>query len=132
MTGFPGETDSEFEETVRFIEERPFSYLHVFTYSERPGTAAAKLPDSVPVEVRHERTQVLRALSARKNEAFRSRMIGNNLSVVTLEQAGRALTTNFLSVTMKQSRPPNQIVDLRIAGIDGTGLIEAGAFRILT
>src|SRR6478672_5103739 len=42
MTGFPGETDAEFEETVRFLKERPFTYLHVFTYSERPGTRAAR------------------------------------------------------------------------------------------
>ncbi|HWF46351.1 MAG TPA: tRNA (N(6)-L-threonylcarbamoyladenosine(37)-C(2))-methylthiotransferase MtaB [Bryobacteraceae bacterium] len=131
MTGFPGETDAEFDETVRFIEDRPFSYLHVFTYSERPGTAAANLPNPVPIEVRHARTHILRSLSARKNEAFRRRMIGQTLSAVTLEQAGVAITSNFLRVKMNQIRQPNQMVDLRIAGMDESGLIEAGAFPIL-
>ena len=131
MTGFPGETDAEFDETVRFIEDRPFTYLHVFTYSERPGTAAANLPNPVPPEVRHARTQNLRSLSDRKNEAFRRRMVGQTLSAVTLEQSGIALTTNFLRVKMNQSRSPNQILDLPIASIDHTGLIESGFFPIL-
>ncbi|HEX4232080.1 MAG TPA: tRNA (N(6)-L-threonylcarbamoyladenosine(37)-C(2))-methylthiotransferase MtaB [Bryobacteraceae bacterium] len=131
MTGFPGETSAEFDETVRFIEERPFTYLHVFTYSERPGTAAASLPNPVPAHVRHDRTQILRALSARKNEAFRRRMIGKTLSAVTLEQSGIALTSNFLRVKMSQIRLPNLIVDLKIAGMDESGLIEAGVFSIL-
>jgi threonylcarbamoyladenosine tRNA methylthiotransferase MtaB len=131
MTGFPGETDTEFDETVRFIEQQPFTYLHVFTYSERPGTAAVNLPDPVPVSVRHERTQALRALGVRKNEEFRRRMIGRTLTAVTLEQPGTALTTNFTRVKMNRTRPANQILDLNIAGIDATGLLEASAFPIL-
>src|SRR5213079_1979122 len=55
MTGFPGETEAEFEESRAFIESLPFTYLHVFTYSERPGTPAAEAPDQVPMHVRHER-----------------------------------------------------------------------------
>ncbi len=74
MTGFPGESDAEFSETVRFIEEQPFTYSHVFTYSERPGTAAAEHSGSVPMEVRRERTRILRALSDKKNEEFRRGM----------------------------------------------------------
>ncbi|MGC2659109.1 MAG: tRNA (N(6)-L-threonylcarbamoyladenosine(37)-C(2))-methylthiotransferase MtaB [Bryobacteraceae bacterium] len=131
MTGFPGETDAEFDETVRFIEAQPFTYLHVFTYSERPGTAAASLPNSVPPQLRLERTQILRSLSARKNETFRCRMTGRTLSAVTLEQSGIALTTNFLRVRMSQIRQPNQMVDLRIDETDENGLVEAGAFPIL-
>jgi threonylcarbamoyladenosine tRNA methylthiotransferase MtaB len=132
MTGFPGETDAEFDETIRFIEERPFTYLHVFTYSERPGTNAANFPNPVPAQVRHDRTQILRSLSARKNEAFRRRMIGETLSAVTLEQTGAALTSNFLRVKMSQIRQANRIVDLRIAGMYESDLIEAGGFSILS
>ncbi len=62
MTGFPGETDAEFDETVRFIEQQPFTYLHVFTYSERPGTRAPEQGTSVPMAVRRERTRLLREL----------------------------------------------------------------------
>ena len=64
MTGFPGETDQEFEESFAFIESLPFTYLHVFTYSERPGTPAAEAPSQVPIPVRKQRTRALRDLAA--------------------------------------------------------------------
>ena len=62
MVGFPGETDQEFEESRAFIESLPFTYLHVFTYSERPGTPAAERVDQVPMEVRKDRNRILREL----------------------------------------------------------------------
>ncbi|HEX3682934.1 MAG TPA: tRNA (N(6)-L-threonylcarbamoyladenosine(37)-C(2))-methylthiotransferase MtaB [Bryobacteraceae bacterium] len=131
MTGFPGETDAEFAETTRFVEEQPFTYLHVFTYSERPGTHAAGQGNPVPVQVRHERTRHLRELSDRKNVQFRRRMTGKTLSAVTLHQRGMALATNFLKVEMATVREPNRIVALEIGGLTGTGLREGGALPIL-
>lgn len=131
MTGFPGETDAEFEETLRFIDEQPFTYLHVFTYSERPGTTAAERGDPVPMSIRHERTRVLRALSERKNLEFRRRLVGRTLSAVTLEQRGMALATNFVKVQMAQPREPNQIVDLQIGAIGDGGLRECTFFPVL-
>jgi threonylcarbamoyladenosine tRNA methylthiotransferase MtaB len=124
MTGFPGETEAEFAESVRFIEQQPLTYLHVFTYSERPGTLAAEQGQPVPIEVRRERTRILRQLSDRKNLEFRRRMIGKTLSAVTLDQGGVALTSNFLKVQMAQPREPNQILDLEIGGICEAGLRE--------
>ncbi len=85
MTGFPGETDAEFEESRAFIEGLPFTYLHVFTYSERPGTPAAEA-EQVPMEVRRDRNRVLRELGAAKNLEFRRRMVGRTLSAVTLNE----------------------------------------------
>src|SRR5690349_14146361 len=73
MVGFPGETDADFEDSRRFIESLPFTYLHVFTYSERPGTPAAAHPDSVSMPVRKERNRILRELGAAKNLEFRRR-----------------------------------------------------------
>ena len=131
MTGFPGETDAEFEETVRFIEQQPFTYLHVFTYSERPGTAAAERGGPVPVHVRHERTQALRALSDQKNREFRRRLIGKTLSAVTLEQRGMALTTNFVKVQMARQREPNRVVDLEISSLSDAGLKERAILPVL-
>lgn len=131
MTGFPGETDSEFDETVSFIEQQPFTYLHVFTYSERPGTAAAERGVPVPMSIRHERTRILRALSERKNLAFRRRFAGKMLSAVTLEQRGIALTTNFLKVEMAQVREPNRIVDLEIDSVSESGLREHDLLPVL-
>jgi threonylcarbamoyladenosine tRNA methylthiotransferase MtaB len=131
MTGFPGETDAEFAETTRFVEEQPFTYLHVFTYSERPGTQAAGQGNSVPVHVRHERTRRLRELADRKNLQFQRHMIGKTLSAVTLHQGGAALTTNFLKVEMATVREPNRIVGLEIGGLTGAGLRERGALPVL-
>jgi threonylcarbamoyladenosine tRNA methylthiotransferase MtaB len=131
MTGFPGETDTEFQETVRFIQEQPFTYLHVFTYSERPGTLAAESGQPVPMPVRRERTRTLRELSDRKNVEFRRRMIGKILPAITLEQHGVALTTNFLKLQMAQERAPNQMVNLEIGGISDIGLRERALLAVI-
>lgn len=70
IVGFPGESDKHFIETYEFIKNSPISYLHVFTYSERKGTVAATLENSVPYEVRKERTNILRKLSEEKLSEF--------------------------------------------------------------
>ncbi len=100
MTGFPGETDELFEESRQFIESMPYTYLHVFTYSERPGTVAASMPGVVPVPVRKERNRVLRELAAAKNRAFRERMVGFEVSAVTIEPLGLALTDNYVKASL--------------------------------
>jgi len=129
MTGFPGETAEEFEESRSFIESLPFTYLHVFTYSERPGTPAAAVPDQVPFEIRKERNRILRELAARKNLDFRRRMIGRTLSLVTLSEG--ALSDNFLKVELASPRPANQLIDVRIGSISATGLREHSALTVL-
>jgi threonylcarbamoyladenosine tRNA methylthiotransferase MtaB len=131
MTGFPGETEAEFAETVRFIESHPFTYLHVFTYSERPGTEAAQLPSPVPVETRRERTRSLRQLSDEKNLAFRRRMVARTLPAVTLEQRGMALTSNFLKVELSTPREANRMLDLNIGAVTESGLREKTLLPVL-
>jgi threonylcarbamoyladenosine tRNA methylthiotransferase MtaB len=122
MVGFPGETGEEFEENRAFIASLPFTYLHVFTYSERPGTPAAVAADHVPMPVRKERNRVLRELAAGKNLAFRQSMVGRTLSVVTLEQAGMALSDNYLKVELASPRAANRILEVAIEGVTDTGL----------
>jgi threonylcarbamoyladenosine tRNA methylthiotransferase MtaB len=129
MVGFPGESDAEFEESRAFIESLPFTYLHVFTYSERPGTPAAASPDQVPMPVRKERNRVLRELGARKNLEFRRRMLGRMLSVVTLTDG--ALSENFLKVELDKPREANQIVDVLIGSLTADGLREAAQLHVL-
>jgi threonylcarbamoyladenosine tRNA methylthiotransferase MtaB len=105
IAGFPGETDGEFGETVALVEALPFTYLHVFSYSDRRGTEAARLPTPrVPPEVVRRRTACLRRLGAAKHAAFRRAQVGRTLEVLVLEQrerlAGRllGLTDNYLEV----------------------------------
>jgi threonylcarbamoyladenosine tRNA methylthiotransferase MtaB len=124
MVGFPGETDAEFEESRAFIAALPFTYLHVFTYSERPGTPAAESVDQVPMRVRKERNRVLRGLAAEKNLAFRRSMVGRRLSVVTLHEPRMALSSNYIKVELAQTAAPNRIVDVEIGRVSDSGLIE--------
>jgi threonylcarbamoyladenosine tRNA methylthiotransferase MtaB len=132
MVGFPGETEADFEESRRFIESLPFTYLHVFTYSERPGTPAAADPDPVPTPERKERNRVLRELAAAKNLAFRHTMRGRTLSAVTLHESRTALTENYIKVELAQPREANRIVSLQIGGVGEGGLREAVALSVWT
>lgn len=124
MAGFPGETEEEFEQNRSFIASLPFSYLHVFTYSARPGTPAAAAPGQVPMPVRKQRNRILRELGAAKNLEFRRRMVGRKLPVVTLEQRGLALSDNYLKVELARPLPPNRLLEIEIGGITPQGLSE--------
>lgn len=104
MVGFPGETDAEFEETRRFIAEMPFTYLHVFSYSSRPGTEANEMPAEPLKSVKRQRNRILRELVAEKNLAFRRSLLGEEFDAVTLDQRDgedtRALTDNYIPVSI--------------------------------
>lgn len=108
MVGFPGESDDDFEESRQFIAGMPFTYLHVFTYSARPGTPAAELGRQVEKSVKKERNRVLRELAAEKNLTFRRSLVGRAFDAVTLERVddrGRsALTDNYVSVVVEGQR----------------------------
>lgn len=131
MVGFPGETDADFEENRRFIAEMPFTYLHVFTYSARPGTPAAEAPDHVPMPVRKERNRILRELGMAKNLEFRRKMVGKKLSVVTLEHERAAISGNYLKVELGAAREANLLLDVEIGGVTETGLRETTSPAVL-
>jgi len=126
MTGFPGETDELFEESRSFIEHLPFTYLHVFTYSSRPGTASAAMPNQVPVEIARERTRILRDLAAEKNLRFRRRFVGRTLEAITLQTGDaeftEALSDNYLKVRIAGRHPANEWMQSRITGTEDDGL----------
>ena len=130
MVGFPGESEEEFEETRRFIDRLPFTYLHIFPYSERPGTPAAESPDQVPESLRKSRGRVLKQLGQEKNAAFRRQFVGKTLSAVTIEN-GKAVTSNYLTVEMSTPRPSRQVVDLQIGAVSEAGLKESAPFLVL-
>ena len=121
MVGFPGETDDAFEHTLRIARELPFSYFHVFTYSPRPGTAAMKLPDQVPIAVARQRAKVLADLSRLKRLAFAERYIGSTVPVLFESgvQDGFRLgvTGNFLKVGVSSNIDlTNDLKEVRIIG----------------
>lgn len=103
IVGFPGETDAEFEETHRMVAELPFSYLHVFRFSRRPGTAAAEMPGQVPPQIINRRSAILRELADRKQAEFAARMVGTTREAVVEAEAGtpgwrQATTDNYLTL----------------------------------
>jgi len=122
MVGFPGETVAEFEETRRMVEELPFTYLHVFTYSARPGTPAAQLKQQVAVTVAKERNAALRGLAAAKRNAFIESLVGREVEAITLQTGGAdftdALTENYLKVRLAGRLDANRWLKVRIEGIE--------------
>jgi threonylcarbamoyladenosine tRNA methylthiotransferase MtaB len=121
IAGFPGETDADHDSTLAFIERLPFTYLHVFSFSKRPGTRAAALPDEVPAAVIKQRARELRSLGEAKSAVFRRSQIGRTLRVLTLHpvegpasQASPALSSNYLRARVRGSFPANRWLDLRV------------------
>ncbi|MGA9800115.1 MAG: tRNA (N(6)-L-threonylcarbamoyladenosine(37)-C(2))-methylthiotransferase MtaB [Terriglobales bacterium] len=122
MVGFPGESDAEFEETRRLVEDLPFTYLHVFTYSARPGTPAASMGKQVPVHLARERNRVLRDLIDQKKLAFMSGFIDKPIEVITLGVRGsdhtgkytEGLTDNYLPMRMRGDYAPNLWLGARV------------------
>lgn len=149
MVGFPGETDAEFEETRSLIERLPFTYLHVFTYSSREGTAATQRVAAIgegeparlewmrrtadedwkPVDaqVAAARSRTLRALIRDKQQQFQAGFIGRTLPVITLaeggEEARMALSDNYLKVRLATPQPAGQLLHVHIAARDGDTLL---------
>jgi len=126
MVGFPGETDAEFEAMRRMIEELPFTYLHVFTYSARPGTPAAAMPDQVPVRIARERNRILRELSAVKKSEFMHSFVGKPIEAITLNvydgESTEALTDNYLKLFLKGQHAANRWHMTRTVGVSGGAL----------
>jgi threonylcarbamoyladenosine tRNA methylthiotransferase MtaB len=102
IVGFPGESDEEYSETESLLKELPVSYLHVFTYSERPGTPAVEMAAPVPADVRAARSECLRQLSARKRRLFHEQFVGRTMTVLAegRTEHGRAtgLTEHYVRV----------------------------------
>ncbi len=128
MIGFPGETEGLFRETYEFIERLPFTYLHIFPFSARPGTSAFELHRATPVhgEAVNERKAALRALIANKNAAFRRQFLGSELPVLTLadvtEKATYALSDNFIKVSVSGIYPANKMLQVRVENVSADGL----------
>ena len=129
ITGFPGETEADHAATMNFIAERPFTYLHAFSYSQRPGTKAAALPNQVPGGVIKRRARELRALAETKSAEFRASQIGRTLRVLTLRRdplddpsVTPALSENYLAIQLPFALTSNELFLARVTHAEGKGL----------
>ena len=126
LVGFPGETEAEFETLCAYLASRPFAHLHVFPYSVRPGTAAARMGGRLADDVLQARMERVLVLGRDKERAFRERFVGHDLQVLVEEAADgrcRGTTPNYLTVEFEG--PPSQvgnIVTVRAVTLGPTGL----------
>ena len=124
MVGFPGETAADHSASLRFIESLPLTYVHVFPYSQRPGTPAAARPGQVEGSIAHERGREVRATVEEKQQAFLAAQVGRRLAALTLDDradgAPVALTSNYLKVALPATDVgPNTLLSVGIGRVAG-------------
>ncbi|AUD01637.1 tRNA (N(6)-L-threonylcarbamoyladenosine(37)-C(2))-methylthiotransferase MtaB [Spirosoma pollinicola] len=129
IVGHPGETDAEFKETYLFLNELPISYLHVFTYSERPNTTALDIKPIVPGNVRAERSKMLHILSDKKRRAFYDSQVGRDATVLFEEDVENGLmqgfTENYIRVVAKYDPLLiNETLAVHLTTVNADGLME--------
>ena len=131
IVGFPGETDEIFLETYNFLNELDISYLHVFSYSERPNTHAATLPNEVSKYVRSKRSKMLRGLSVKKRRAFYESQINTQHTVLFEGENKEGYIHGFTENYVKVKSPwdpslVNSLHDINLTEIDSDGLVRIG------
>lgn len=129
IVGFPGETEDYFLDTFRFLEQLPVSYLHVFTYSERPNTEAVAMENPVPQNIRSKRSKVLRALSAKKRHQFYESQLGKEASVLFENENKKGYIQGFSTNYVKVRAPwnpewVNTTKNVRLTEIDQGGYVR--------
>ncbi|WP_339666212.1 tRNA (N(6)-L-threonylcarbamoyladenosine(37)-C(2))-methylthiotransferase MtaB [Maribacter arcticus] len=129
IVGFPGETEEHFLETYHFLNDLDISYLHVFTYSERDNTPAARMDGVVPNKVRNKRSKMLRGLSVKKRRAFYESQIGNELTVLFESENKTGYINGFTENYVKVKTPwnpelVNTLHKVKLTEIDKDGLVR--------
>lgn len=129
IVGFPGETDAHFLETYNYLNEMDISYLHVFTYSERPNTEAVLMEGVVPKNVRSKRSKMLRGLSIKKRRAFYESQLGNTLTVLFESENKEGYIHGFTENYVKVKTPwnpelVNTLHEVTLSKIDEDGLVR--------
>jgi threonylcarbamoyladenosine tRNA methylthiotransferase MtaB len=114
IVGFPGETDEDFEELRSYLRRSPLTHVHVFPYSDRPGTAASRMADKVPGTVVRERARCIRDLSSRLSAAFRDSQMGQVRCGLTLEDGTLVVTDNYLKLRIAPGLGRNARVRVRV------------------
>ena len=126
IVGFPGETEEEFQQTLDFIQKCAFSAMHIFPYSKRPGTPAAKLPGQVLNAVKEKRAHRAAQIARTMQDAYLDRWVGETVPVLFEEERDglwRGHTTRYCEVTVQSAQPlHNQLRQVRLTGRDGGAL----------
>ena len=121
ITGFPTETEAQFQNTLKLVKEAGLTHLHVFPYSERPGTPAAKMTQ-IPVPERKKRAAELRALGDTQHDELLQKMVGQIRNVL-VESDGMGWTENYLHVILEKKYTAGEIVSIKIKGVKDNALV---------
>lgn len=124
IVGFPGETENDFMDTYNFLNELPISYLHVFTYSERPNTKAIEMAGAVEINERKRRNNMLRILSAKKKHEFYKNSVGKEFQILfeheNLDGFMYGWTSNYIRVKATYNKSMvNKLIQLKLKDFDG-------------
>jgi threonylcarbamoyladenosine tRNA methylthiotransferase MtaB len=130
IVGFPGETAEDFNDTLTFLEEMPLSYLHVFSFSERPGTIAAGLPAKVSAAEKEDRSKKLIALSEKKNLEFFRKNIGKTSEVLFEKTRSEGFITGFTANYIRVEYPYDAKLACRIKKTELTAISQSGRMQI--
>lgn len=114
IVGFPGETDAEFAALETYLEQSPLTHIHVFPYSDRPGTEASSLPGQVHGLTVKDRGQRVREISRRLQSRFRDALRGTQRPALTIEDGTVAVTDNYIRVAVETGRERNEWVTVTI------------------
>jgi len=120
ITGFPGETDEEFEQTLNFIKKAAFADMHIFPYSLRPGTKAAKLPNQADKNIRKERARAATEIAAEMTNDFKQKQLGKIVEVLFEQEKSSyhvGHSTNYLEIYVKEKVKRNTIQNVRITSM---------------
>ena len=130
IVGFPGESETDFDDTFSFLEKLPLSYLHVFGFSERPGTIAAEFDDKVPFSVKELRSKKLIAMSEQKGREFRIANIGLTTKVLFENSRNEGMITGFTANYIRVEYPWNPKLGSRIKTVELKGIAPSGRMQI--
>jgi threonylcarbamoyladenosine tRNA methylthiotransferase MtaB len=126
IVGFPGESDDDFAANIVYLPHAPLSHLHVFPYSDRPGTVASSLPDKVHGAIIRDRASRLRAIGATLSSGFRERQVGTIRPALTLDDGSRVVTDNYLKFRVPAGLPRNTRVRVRIGEHECAEIVDDG------
>jgi threonylcarbamoyladenosine tRNA methylthiotransferase MtaB len=127
IVGYPGEGEAEFLQSKELLESLPFSYMHIFPFSARPGTLAAQMPCQISSQIKKERCDALKTLNIRKRNAYLTSQIGKTLDIIIeeahLNSTSVGKSSNYLKVAVSSNEyPAKSLVTVRIAGVAGDSL----------
>ncbi len=127
IVGFPGETEAEFEESYRFYREMEFARIHVFPYSPRQGTPAARMPEKVPDNVKKQRVERMLALANESARSFRQRFLGKTITVLWERETNgywSGYTGNYIKVYTRSTEDlTNKLLPVKLLELKGDGVV---------